>query len=295
MNMQLLTKILSYFPQKSAHSLLYMFTHHGKRMHFSNPETYDEWVHYHIIHTYGKEYAKYADKYKVRAFVKECGLSNILIPLLGGPYKKFSDIDFSELPNEFILKTNHASGPNHYYICNDKKEIDKKRIKEQFDQALEEDFSKFGLEYHYHYIEPCIVCEELLHDGNEKMTDYKVVCSYGKPLAILVCTERNKGRDYYSDKWEYLDYVKEVYRSKQKAKKPECFDAMIEAASIISKTFPVARVDFYVCSEKLYFGEITLTPSCGCTTYLNEKGQIEIGKMISNRIYEVRNQIHSQK
>lgn len=34
-----------------------------------------------------------------------------LTPLLG-VWKNFNEIDFNELPNEFVLKTNHSSGWN---------------------------------------------------------------------------------------------------------------------------------------------------------------------------------------
>ena len=56
-----------------------------------------------------------ADKYKVREYIKEKIGEEYLIPLLG-VYDKFEDIDFSTLPNKFVIKPNHTSGNIYIYI-----------------------------------------------------------------------------------------------------------------------------------------------------------------------------------
>lgn len=50
-----------------------------------------------------------ADKYMVRNFMKNRGLENILVKLFG-KYDTTDEINFDELPNFFVLKTNHGSG-----------------------------------------------------------------------------------------------------------------------------------------------------------------------------------------
>lgn len=89
----------------------------------------------------------------------------------------------------------------------------------------------------------------------------------------MVCTDRDAGRDYYSTNWEYLEHVKPEFRSGRLEEKPKCLQEMLNAAAILSKPFPLARIDFYIVNEKLYFGEITLTPSAGNHMNLNEEGQ----------------------
>lgn len=271
--------ILHQIPKELAHSIIY-YQRHGALWNRNNPKTYDEKIHWHIVNTYGNQYACYADKYLVRKYVKECGLEKYLITLLG-VYEKPEQIDYSKLPNEFILKTNHASGPDFYCICRGKEQIDVKEVNHKFKMALKKDFSFKTCEYHYHTIHPLIMCEKLLErkDGT-CLTDYKVVCHYGKPECILVCTNRDEGRDYYSTNWEYLDYVKEEYRSRERTSKPKVLPEMLNAAAILSKPFPIARIDFYVVNDKLYFGEITLTPSGGNHQNLNDKGQKELGSFI---------------
>lgn len=269
--------------KEKAHKYIYK-KKHKKEADFVNPQTYDEKIHWHIIHTYDDNYAKYADKILVRDYVKECGLEDILVPIVGGPYKDVQEIDFDKLPDQFVMKTNHASGPNHYHIVKDKSKLtsdDKKMMLKKFKKALKENFAMKLCQYHYRSIEPRVYCEKYLNDGHSYITDYKVVCSYGKTIAILVCSDRYGGRDYFTCDWKYLDYAKEEYRSQHEVSKPESLEKMVEAAAILSKPFPIARVDFYEVDGKLYFGEITLTPSAGNHSNIKENAQIDLGKNIS--------------
>lgn len=272
--------IMFMLPKKLAHTIKYYLENH-KVLNWKHPQTYDEKIRWLIVNVYDKKYGKYADKYQVRDYVVKCGLEELLIPLLG-VFESPKDIKYEKLPDRFILKATHGSGKDFYELCNKKDKLDIKQINKKLMNALKCDFAKQNCEYHYHSINPQIICEKLLCDvEGERLTDYKVVCGNGKPKSILVCTNRDKGRDYYSPEWEYLDYVKVEYQSGKRINKPKCLPEMLDAAEKLSKPFPLARVDFYVVNDKLYFGEITLTPSSGMHTNLNEKGQIELGKMIS--------------
>lgn len=272
-------KIIYKLPAKMAHSIIYR-QRHSEAINWEEPLTYDEKIHWLIVNAYRDGYGKYADKYEVRNYVKECGLEDILIRLFG-VYDNVEQIDYDKLPDKFILKTTHASGPDFYVICGDKKDFNSKAANERLIKALKTDFSKKVCEYHYNGIKPRIICEEFLEmDDQEMLTDYKVVCSCGTPLRVLVCKDRNQGRDYYDTDWNYCDYVKEQYRSGYIEEKPEKLQEMLRAAAVLSKSFPLARIDFYVVKGKLYFGEITLSPAAGNHEYLNQKGQDELGKLI---------------
>ena len=116
------------------------------------------------------------------------------------------------------------------------------------------------------------------------MTDYKVVCSYGTPIAILVCSDRDKGRDYFDLNWNPLDYVKPNYKYVSLPSRPDNLTEMINAASVLSANFPLSRIDFYNINNKVYFGEITLTPSAGYNYVLNDFGQHKLCESIKNII-----------
>lgn len=268
-------------PKYYAHKIIF-YRRHGYSGNLKNPSLYDEKIHWLIVNYYDERFSKYADKVAVRDYIKECGLENILIPLAGkGVYSSAGEIDFAELPDTFILKTNHGSGEDYYYICNDKSSIEELAVRKKMDDALKKNFGVKEAEYHYKGIDRKIICEQLLVDNNaDRLTDYKIVCTYGKPRAILVCSDRDKGRDYFSVDWEYLDYVLPEYRYKGEIRKPDNLSEMLQDASILSKPFPLSRIDFYSVNGKVYFSEVTLTPSSGNHEYLSDEGQRELGKVV---------------
>ena len=69
-----------------------------------------------------------SDKYRVRKYVAETIGEKYLIPLLG-VWDKFEQINFNELPEQFVLKCNHDSGG--LAICKNKKNFDKEEAKKK--------------------------------------------------------------------------------------------------------------------------------------------------------------------
>ena len=65
-----------------------------------------------------KEYFNWVDNYSVRQYIEDKIGRDYLIPLVGGPWNKFEDIDFDKLPDQFVLKCTHDSGG--LVICTDK-------------------------------------------------------------------------------------------------------------------------------------------------------------------------------
>ena len=61
--------------------------------------------------------AIYADKWRVRDYIKSKGLENILLDVYG-VWEKGDDIDFDVLPDKFALKPNNGSGG--HFFCKDK-------------------------------------------------------------------------------------------------------------------------------------------------------------------------------
>ena len=279
---KVIRNLIPYFPHKIAHSFLF-YRNHKYFLNWKNPKTYDEKMTWALANLVGKEEALYADKYAVRSYVEEMGYSQYL-PKVYGVWKNADDIDFDILPNQFVLKTNHAAGDKFYYICKDKNQLDKNEVCKKFQIALKSSIWKNQCEYHYKYIEPIVFAEEFLNDGREsRMTDYKIHCFDGKPECVLVCTNRANDLklDYYDLNWNYLDVVPEKFRSGHSIQKPKGLNTMIEIAAKLSSRFPTARIDFYDIDGKVYFGEITLTPAGGNLRYINQKWQKIFGDKIN--------------
>jgi hypothetical protein len=63
------------------------------------------------LYWYDERAKKCVDKYMVREYLSNLGFSNILINLVGdGTYKNTFQINYSALPNRFVIKTTHDSG-----------------------------------------------------------------------------------------------------------------------------------------------------------------------------------------
>ncbi len=261
---------LNSMPKADAHKELYRMCT-GCELNLDEPQSLNEKLQWLMVNRYDRNVSLFADKLAVRDYVRECGFPDILTELYG-VFRNAADIDINGLPERFVLKANHGSGPMFYSICHDKRSYAAKEELNRLGKSLTLDFSRVGLEYHYKYIEPMLFCEELLtENGNEKSesfvppVDYKFFCFGGKARYIKVIDGRGNGvhQDYYDTDWNYCEFVKEEVSMCGGMKAPAGLKRMVEIASKLSEPFPMARVDLYYVNGRIYFGEITLTPATG--------------------------------
>ena len=100
-----------------------------KKLNLKNPQTLSEKVSYIELHEQSSLAAICTDKYAVREYVSSKGLSDILIPIYGGAYTQFEDIDFAELPTSFAIKATHGCKMN--YLVPDKSKFDSGKCKKE--------------------------------------------------------------------------------------------------------------------------------------------------------------------
>lgn len=75
----------------------------GKNLDLVNPICFNEKLQWLKLFDRNPLYTIFADKYEVRNFIAEVIGEEYLIPLIG-VWDRFEDIDFSSLPNQFVLK-----------------------------------------------------------------------------------------------------------------------------------------------------------------------------------------------
>lgn len=98
-----------------------------------------------------------------------------MVPTLG-VWEKFDDIDFTKLPNAFVLKCTHDSGG--LVICKDKSKLDREKARKRSINRCILIISG-GREWPYKNVKPRIIAEPLLKDDATKvgeqecLTDYK--------------------------------------------------------------------------------------------------------------------------
>lgn len=245
---------------------------------FTRPKDLSEKLIARMLSREMEQYSHLADKYKVRKFVEEKGLGHLL-PKLFGVWTDPSEIDFSLLPDKFVLKTNNGCGYNIF--CLDKNKLDVTASCSQLRKWLRSDYNY--VETHYKLIEPRILCEEFIPGDRALLpVDYKFMCFHGKPHCILVCTNRaeNLKLTTMDLEWTRLDYLTSAYTHDTVIEKPRNLESMIAYASRLSEGLDFVRVDLYDVGEKVYFGELTFTPQKGVMSYFSNRAIRIMGELM---------------
>lgn len=227
-----------------------------EELNIENPKTYNEKLQWEKIFANNKLAKKCADKILVREYVKEKIGKDYLDELIG-TYENTKNIDFSKLPNQFVLKATHDSGS--VLIVKDKKKIDFEKLKE-IERNLKINYGHFSKEWVYDDIKPQIIIEKFLESEDGKsLKDYKIFCFNGEPKIIQVDLDRFEGhkRNFYDILWNRLDVEIEYPSVDYDVKKPDLLDKMLEVTKKLANPFNQVRVDWYIYENRLIFGEMT--------------------------------------
>lgn len=252
------------------------------------PKTFNEKILYMKLFTDTSRWTVLADKYKVREYIKESGLGDYLIPLIG-MWTDVDDIDFDALPKSFILKANNGVGKGEYLVVEDKNKLDVEAAKIFLDKLLRaKHVGVLAAEPQYKDMPACIIAEELLPsvEGEKSPVDYKIFCFNGVPHYIRTYSNRDKnGADVatYDTEWKPLpevDQAESRYHAGKRLPKPENLEEMVRVAKVLAKPFPFVRVDLYNINGKIYFGELTFTPLGGLMSSMTREVLKNMGDMI---------------
>lgn len=253
-----------------------------KILNLNNPQTFNEKLQWLKLHDRDPLYTNLVDKYEVRKYIEKTIGKEYLIPLIG-MWERFEDIDFSKLPNQFVLKCNHDSGG--IVICTDKNKLDIELTREKINKCLKKNFYYSCREWPYKNVTPKIICEKYMVDESGiELKDYKFMCFNGEVKCSFVCLNRNLESglnvDFYDTEWKLMPFERHYKNSGITIPKPKNYDKMIEFAKKLSKEIPFVRVDFYETNEQLYFGELTFYPGSGLEEFNPEKYDYLLGGWI---------------
>lgn len=188
----------------------------GKPLDFNDLRTFTEKLQWLKIFDATPIKSRLADKYLVRNWVAEKIGQEYLIPLLG-VWDDFDDIDFDDLPDQFVLKCNHGSGMN--IIVRDKKTFDKQQAREKLNSWLAFDYGMSdGIELHYTRIDRKIIAEKYIEEMNGGLLDYKFHCFNGTVKFIQTIGDRDLikhtgHQNFYNLKWNALAGISRIIRT----------------------------------------------------------------------------------
>lgn len=272
----------------------------GKPLDFKNPKTLSEKLQYLKVYDYYKNptVTQCADKYAVRDYVQNKGCAEILNDLYFA-FDSVDEIDWDDLPNEFVLKCNHDSGG--YIVCRDKSKFDIEQAKKKLRKWMKSEYGLEHVEFSYEGIKRKIICEKIIQseDGGAPR-DFKIFCSHGSPKFLYVNSERKEGTDefaldYFTPEWEWIPVRNgSLPNAKNRMEKPRNLDLLLEYAKKLSEDFPIVRVDLYSEFGKITFGELTFLPTGG-TFHLNPSEYDEkFGEMFPISVKKSRKKSHNR-
>lgn len=272
-----------WLPDRIYLKLLFRFKM-GCRLNLKNPKTFNEKLQWLKLYNRKPEYTTMVDKYAVKQYVANIIGEEYIIPTLG-IWDKFDDIDFSTLPQQFVLKTTHGGGGGGVVICRDKNTFNKVDAKDRIESSMRSDIYKSLREWPYKDVPKRIIAEKFMALEQSvslgELLDYKFFCFNGKVKFFKVDFGRfvEHHANYYSPDGKLLGFGERVCEPAPDypIELPNNLGEMISLAEKLSAKEPFLRVDFYNVNGKIYFGELTFYPASGMGRWTTEEADIKIG------------------
>lgn len=274
-------KVMGWLPDK-----MYIFAKwYGRRMPYHlnlrNPQTFNEKLQWIKLYDHNPLYTIMVDKYRVKQFVSERIGERYVIPILG-VWNKVDDIEWNNLPNQFVIKVNHDCGG--MVICKDKSKLDVAKASARLKKALNNNYYYESREWPYKNVKPLVFAEKYMEDEFGELRDYKFFCFDGEVKALMVGSQRFKTdevkQDYFDSDYNHLPFTKGHPNAEKIPQKPKGFEEMKRLAANLSKGIPEVRVDFYDVRGHVYFGEYTFFHDGGMVQFYPIEWDYKFGKWI---------------
>ena len=280
MNLKLM--VTKWIPDKIYLQMLF-YKHFRRFIDFRNPKTYNEKLQWLKLYDRNPKYTRMVDKYEAKKYVSEVIGEEFVIPTIG-VWESPEEINFDELPSQFVLKWNHDSGS--VVICKDKKAFDKEEAIKKLQQGKKFSGYWYGREWPYKNVRPLILAEQYMEDTEtEELRDYKFFCFNGVAKALFVATDRQvKGVetkfDFFDMEYKHLPVTNGHPNADTSPLKPKCFEDMKVLAEKLSVGIPHLRVDFYEVNGNVYFGELTFSHWSGLVPFKPEEWDYKFGEWL---------------
>lgn len=255
----------------------------GRFADLKNPQTFNEKLQWLKLYDRKPEYTMMVDKYDSKIWVADKIGQEFIIPVIGGPWHSFDDIDFNELPNQFVLKTTHDCGG--VIICKDKSAFNKNEAKKIINLHLRSNYFLTCREWPYKNTKPRIFAEQYMEDaGKNYLPVYKIMCFNGEPKIIQTIQndkQPNETIDYFDINWNRLQLKQNFPNSTKPLSKPLRYNEMVSIARNLSRGRSFLRVDLYVINNKIYFSECTFYSDAGFAKFEPEIWDSILGEWIN--------------
>lgn len=236
---------------------------HGVFPNIVSPKNFTEKVLWRSLFDRRPILRRFADKCAARDFVKD-RLGADILPNLYHLTENPDTIPFDDLPDRFVVKPTHGSG--WIKLVPHKAELDISALKDQCRSWLSQDFYEKCRERVYRGLPRRIIVEEMIDDKTQGgPADYKFFVFHGRVKVIQAIFGRHAEFSIYhlDREWRNLNFNFNYEPFFGEAPHPPHLAEMIEVSEILAKDIDFVRVDLYDTPEKIFFGELTTTPSAG--------------------------------
>lgn len=230
-------------------------------------------------------FVTFVDKYLIKDYCAKLGIKTA--PLLFAT-KQPAEIPFDELPDNYFIKANHASGWNliclhkqlyrfgsgeellgengSFQEANSPLRISREECIALCTKWVNTKYTQ--IEWAYNCVEPYIIVEEVLDVPKiEELFDYRLYTFNGivKCIAFGSPVYRKKGLNAFFDaEWKpfplsaYCELLPDPLPLK-----PARFDEMKTIAERVGKGIDFLRIDLYDTNQGVMLGEVTVYPDAG--------------------------------
>ncbi|MFW7206299.1 ATP-grasp fold amidoligase family protein [Enterobacter sp. BNK-13] len=256
----------------------------GQHPDIKSPTTLSEKICHRLVYDHNNVYTLLADKLAVREYVISRTTRVKSVPLLG-VYSKVSQIDFSTLPEKFVLKCNHDSGST--IICTNKAQFNVREACKKLSLALKKNMYYTTREWQYKNITPKILCEPYvdLFDDADRNTAPEMLrfhCFHGVAHYVEADFTDDSGKGFinvYDRYWNLQPFQMEYPNTPLAPGEPALFRQALLASQELADGIDYCRVDLMLKKDEIYFSEITLSPRRGKLSITPQEWDAKLGKI----------------
>ena len=259
-----------------------------KKIDFNTPETFNEKIISRKLLRNPIWVNSYVDKIKIKSRVKNHKGLYVIPTLfeirLRDINKEFLLRIIKNHPQGVFIKLNHDSGSVFFIDNSSITRSNINSISRSLNVAMNCNYYWHSREWVYSGIKPRIFIEPNMAPKNEKINDYKLYVFNHKVEFVLIIEE---GRRQFFDRSGNrlpFDWARNpnwtISKTLRLNKIPEQFDELIELAEEMSEGFQFVRIDYYIISGKIYFGEYTFFPNDGLNKFDPPEWDLRLGKAL---------------
>lgn len=258
-----------------------------RKLNLKHPCSYNEKLQWLKLYDKHSEYTSMVDKIDAKDYVASILGEKYIIPTLG-KWDGVDEIDWDELPSQFVIKSTNDSGG--VVVCKDKSKLDIEKAKAKLKGLGNRDYSITSKEYPYKNVRHRFIAEEYIEDESGfELKDYKIFCFDGDAKFLFVATGRRQNDtrfDFYDTEFNHLPVLNGHPNADVWPVKPQNFEEMLEVAGKLSRGIPHVRVDLYNVNGKIYFGELTFFHWSGIVPFEPEEWDYKFGEYLKLPINE---------